>query len=741
MIAVPFIRRTAAPVAIIVAAALAAYANTFHVPFLFDDVSSIVDNPTIRQLWPPGQALSPPSDWGFTVSGRPVLNYSFALNYAVSGVHVWSYHAFNLLIHIFAGLLLFGLVRRTLGRPPLAAQFGEYSRPLALVIAALWTLHPLQTESVTYVAQRAESLMGLFFLLTFYAFARSLESPRPGRWRTVSFVACLLGVGTKEVTVLAPLLVFFYDRTFVAGGFRAAWQHRRWVHLSLAATWLPLAVLLATTGGNRGGTAGFNVGISWTGYWLTQFEAITRYLALSLWPHPQIFDYGKIVVTDLGAALWWAIPVAALVGATLLAVWRWPVAGFLGAWFFTLLAPTSVVPGTLQMIVEHRMYLPLAAVVAFSVGLAARWFGSRSAVAIGAGLALVAGLLTIQRNQVYRDETTMWQDVLAKRPANARAQNNLGLALYHQGKFEAAVTRYRESVRLDPSDAHAHYNLGLALMSSGHAADAIAPFAEAIRILPYFFSAHLNLGIVLAKLGRPEDALPHFMEALRYDPSPADTHFQLGVALAQLGRWPEAIQHYAQAVELNPSYAEAHSNWGVALVQINSASEAVGHFEAALRINPDLADAHFNLGLAYASLGRSADALAQYLDTVRLNPQHVDAQLNLGIALAQAGKLPEAIGHLEQAVQLRPDSPALHTNLATALVEAGRATDALSHYEITLRLRPGDAQANYNVGYALLAVGRGTEAKAHFENALRLQPGFAAARDMLRRLQVTPSSP
>lgn len=741
MIAAPFLRRTAAPVAIIVAAAFAAYANTFHVPFLFDDVSSIVDNPSIRQLWPPGPALSPPADWGFTVSGRPILNYSFALNYAISGVHVWSYHAFNLLVHILAGLLLFGLVRRTLVRPPLADRFGERAGPLALVIAALWTLHPLQTESVTYVAQRAESLMGLFFLLTLYAFVRSLDSFRPGCWRTISFLSCLLGVGTKEITVLAPLLVFLYDRTFVARSFRAAWRQRRWVHLSLVATWVPLAVLLATTGGNRGGTAGFNVGISWIGYWLTQFEAITRYLALSFWPHPQIFDYGKIVVTDIGAALGWAIPVVALVGATLMALWRWPVAGFLGAWFFALLAPTSVVPGTLQMVVEHRVYLPLAAVIVFAVGSVAKSFGNRTAIAVGASLALVAGTLTMQRNQVYRDDTTMWEDVLAKRPGNARAHNNLGLALYHQGKFDAAVTRYRESVRLDPSDAHAHYNLGLALMSAGHPTDAIAPLVEAVRILPYFFSAHLNLGIVLTKLGRPGEALPYFAEALRYDPSPADTHFQLGVALAQLGRWPEAVQHYAQAVELRPNYAEAQSNWGVALIQMNSTSEAVDHFEAALSLNSDLADTHFNLGLAFASLGRSADAFAQYSDAVRLNPQHVDAQLNLGVALAQAGRLPEAVAHLERAVQLRPGSPTLHTNLATALVEIGRATDALAHYETALRLRPDDAQAHYNVGYALLAAGRGSEAQPHFENALRLQPSFTAARDMLRRLQETPPAP
>jgi hypothetical protein len=165
--------------ALLTGASVFAYANTFQVPFLFDDMPSIVENPTIRHLWPPGQALSPPSEGGVTVSGRPVLNLSLAVNYAISGLDLWSYHALNLAIHLLAGLTLFGVVRRTLrtlrGRSPLAGDGSESpasgllhsdSDLVAFVVAALWLLHPLQTESVTYIIQRAESLMGLFFLFT-----------------------------------------------------------------------------------------------------------------------------------------------------------------------------------------------------------------------------------------------------------------------------------------------------------------------------------------------------------------------------------------------------------------------------------------------------------------------------------------------------------------------------------------------------------------------------------------------
>ena len=181
--------RTFALAGAIAAAAGLAYGRTFRAPLIFDDASSISGNPTLRHL---AAAVWPPA--GATVSGRPVLNLSLALDYAVSGTAVWSYHATNLLIHVLAGLTLFGIVRRTLGRRAAAS-----APQVAFCAALLWTLHPLLTESVTYVVQRAESLMGLFYLLTLYGVIRGAASEGPGgrRWYALSLCACLAGMGTK----------------------------------------------------------------------------------------------------------------------------------------------------------------------------------------------------------------------------------------------------------------------------------------------------------------------------------------------------------------------------------------------------------------------------------------------------------------------------------------------------------------------------------------------------------------
>ncbi|HWA10351.1 MAG TPA: tetratricopeptide repeat protein [Opitutaceae bacterium] len=686
---------------------LAAYANTFRVPFTFDDVSSVMDNPTILQLWPPWKALSPPERWGFTVSGRPLLNFSLALNYAISGFDVWSYHALNLLIHFLAALTLFGLMRRTFTRPVLADRFGEKAWPLALVITAVWALHPLQTEAVTYMIQRAESLMGLFFLLTIYGFVRSVETERGGKWQAVAVVSCLLGVATKEIPALAPIVVFLYDRTFVSGSFAEAWRRHRWRHLSLLATWVPLLWLLLGTGGDRGGTFHFRDGKMWVGHALTQFEAVTRYVGLTFWPHPQVFDYGEIPPPPLGVAAMWAFPLLVLLTATIWALWHRPVAGFLGACFFLILAPTSALPATLQIIVEHRMYLPLAAVLPLVFGAAALLLELRTVVIVGALVALAVGCLTRERNEVYRSGQALWEDNVAKRPENARALNNLGLTYYNLGRVQDSIPLYEKSRRLDPTVANTHFNLGLALMTVGRDSEAVPCFEEAVRILPYFSRAHLKLGIILMKLGREPEAVAHFQEAARYDSAPAEILFQYGVSLEELGRWDQAADQYAKAVQLDPKHAEAQSHWGTALFHLNAAPAAIEHFNAALRLKPGTADVHYNFGLALTAAGRPADAMSEYEEAIRLDPTLAGAQLNLGIALGQAGNLPGAIAHLQEAVRLRPD----------------------------------DARAQYNAGYAFLAAGRGPEAIPYFQNALRLQPGYAAARDMLRRLGATPLPP
>ncbi len=684
--------------AVIVLAVWAAYANSFSAPFVFDDLKSVTQNPTIRHLWPLSDVLSPPN----TVTGaagRPVVNLSLAVNYALGGLQVRGYHVVNALIHALAALALFGIVRRTLLRPVLRERFGSAALPLAFVAALLWALHPLQTESVTCIVQRTESLMGLFYLLTLYGFIRAVEAPAPRRWEIFTVAACLLGMATKEVMVSAPLLVLLYDRTFVAGTFRAAWQARWRFYAALAATWLLLG-WLATHTSQRGGVAGFGLGVSSWDYAVTQCRAIILYLRLAVWPSPLVVDYGASVAR-VGEVWPQALLLLALVAGTLVALRRRPVLGFVAFWFFAILAPSSsVVPLVSQTIAEHRMYLPLAAVVVLAVVGGYRWLGARS-LPVWLALAVAAGWLTAVRNEVYRDPLTLWGDTVAKQPGNMRAQLNLGTALTEAGQLEEARERFAAAVRLDPGNAEARY----------------------------------GYGNILLRLNRPAEAVEQHEAAVRLRPDYADAHYVLGTALLRQGRAGEAVEHFETALRIRPDFGDVHHTLAGMLAMSGRVDEALGHYAAALRLQPDNAGLQEELGNVLMRERRWAEAAEHYAAAARLQPESAALQVALGGALGRSGRVEEAITHFQAAAALEPDSVAAYYNLGSALFQERRFPEAAEQYAKVVRLQPEFAEAHNNLGNALVQLGRLDEAQAQYEETLRLKPGFTPARNNLARLE------
>jgi len=433
---------------------------------------------------------------------------------------------------------------------------------------------------------------------------------------------------------MAPPLVLLYDRTFVTHSFRAALRRRGTYYLFLASTWILLGALVFSGGGNRSGSAGFGSGIGWGSYVLTQFEAVVRYLALSIWPYPLAFDYGPLLRSP-AAAMPYAAVVLALWGITAWALTRragvpgklgWRAVGFAGAWFFLILAVTSLIPGGSEMIVERRMYLPLASVIAAGLIALYAWIGPR-AIGLGFVVAAVLGVLTWRRNLDYRSDWAIWNDSVAKYPHNSRAQYNLGVAYFNRGEHSEEIAHYQEALRLDPGNAEAHHSLANAWFQEKRPADAISEFAAALAL-------------------KPGDA------ALRYD---------FGTVLLQTGDLPSAAEQFEQAIRLRPAYPEAHDNLGTVLARTGRMPAAVAEYQAALALEPNSVGVQFNLANALSEVGRFADALPYYSSAVQAAPDNLAIQRNFGMALVQAGRPAQAIPHFETVLRQHPDdSDTLH---------------------------------------------------------------------------------
>jgi protein O-mannosyl-transferase len=658
--------RTTGWAALLLAAVVVlAYAGSVHVPFVFDDAGAVVTNPTIRRLdsW---SVLNPPAD-GSTTTGRPLVNLSYALNYAISGDRPWSYHAMNIAIHAANALLLMGIVGQTLRRRRAGGFPERRVAAVAFVAAAIWALHPLQTETVVTIAQRTESLCGLFYLLTLYAFIRATESEAASRgWAAVSVFACLCGMATKEVMVTAPIVVLLYDRTFLAGTFVAGWRSRRRYYFAVAGTWVLLAVLVLRSAGARGASAGFGLGVSWWHYLLQQSEALALYLKLSVWPHPLVLDYGTGVPNSLAAVAGPAVVVVALLVAAIWALVRRPVAGFFAATFFVLLAPSSsIVPLVTQTMAEHRMYLPLAALVVPLVLMGERTLRDRMRPAVAGFVVVALGCLTIARVALYGSPLSIWRNNVASYPSSARGHENLAVALQHAGRSTEADAEFSRAIALEPNYVTARYSWGVALQERGRLPEAIAQFETVVRLAPNHADAHVNLGNALVAAGRPADALPHFEAALRLQPA-----------------------------------ADAEYNYGVALLALDRGAGAAEHFRAAVELDPALAEPHFQLGRLAEHAGRNGEAETEYTATLKLAPNHVGAHARLGLLLAQTNRLSAATDHLQTALKLQPDNADVRANLGNVLLLQGRPREAIACYEEVLRQRPGDARTRENLELA-----------------------------------------
>ncbi|MBN1900486.1 tetratricopeptide repeat protein [Candidatus Sumerlaeota bacterium] len=549
---------------ILFACVLIAYSTSFKGGFILDDLSAIRENRTIRRLYPLSIPLTPPKQT--SVSGRPLLNLSFALNYAISGLDVGSYHLFNLLIHAASALLVYGVIRRALRF--FRNRFQTRADQIAFVSSLLWAVHPLQTESVAYIIQRAESLAGFFILGTLYCAVRSAETQKNIFWIMASVLSCALGILVKEVAAVAPLLVLSHDFLFSGDSWRGLARRRWMLYAGLFCSW---AILPLVSFGERSGSAGFGAaGYGPIAYGITQIGVITHYLRLCFHPHPLVFDYAWGVDENFGDVIFPGILLGGLLFLTLWFFIRRSPMGFPGAWFFLILAPTSsIFPIHTEVAAERRMYLPLAAVVVSVVLIFCRFFDllekrnpsfkthrSKAASMLAFLCVAILCVMTMERNTDYHDPEVLWKHVLEHQPQNSRAYLNLGIIYLEQGRKQDAIDIYEEA-------------LGCGIDTT-----------EGARV-------HANLAHLLLDQDQFEKAWEHYEKAVVSDPEGDVFMNYFGIDLGRRGRIREAETAFRKALEANPRNYSAHNNLGKILEILNKKQEARKHYEEALRLKPD----------------------------------------------------------------------------------------------------------------------------------------------------------
>ena len=547
------------------------YSNTLDVPYYLDDYHNITENHTLRLSSLTVEGLNNVFSGG-PLKARPVAYLSFAINYYFHQYNLYGYHLVNIAIHILTGFLLYLFIRITFRSPVLYSQ-SQKSLQIALFAALLWFVHPVQTQSVTYIVQRMNSLASMFYILAFWLYAKGRLSPEKkysGVWFAGCAISWVLAMGTKEIAATLPLFIFLYEWYFFRD-LDISWLKKRTVYIiGLFIALICLVYVYMGPDPIEKILSNYQMrDFSLQERLLTELRVIFFYVSLVFFPLPgrlslehnftlsgSLFDPSTTVLSLLGLLFIFTLAISYAK--------RYRLASFCVLWFLGNLAiESSVLP--LEILFEHRLYLPTMLIfvpICQIISTQMNWH--RLSIGLLLTIILVLGVMTYSRNQVWRDPVSFWTNSIRHSPGNARLYNNLGLVFYKRGEIPNSIKEFEEALRLNPAYALAHNNLGLSYRVLGNPDKAVLHFSRALFFNPKISEAHSNLGAIYGQQGQFNKSYLHLQEAVRLNPASANAHNNFGNILLLLGRFNEAIDHYREALRLMPNYEEAKYNLAIA---------------------------------------------------------------------------------------------------------------------------------------------------------------------------------
>ncbi|MBU2620986.1 MAG: tetratricopeptide repeat protein [Proteobacteria bacterium] len=707
----------------------AVYRQVINHEFItFDDNIYVTDNSIVKK----GISLSGVL-WAFKftdgksqVYWHPVTWLSHMLDYQLFDLNAGMHHLTSLLLHAANSILLFYI---------LSTVTGDLWR--SAFVAALFALHPVNVDSVAWIAERKNVLSTFFWMLTMLSYVYYTRHPDIIKY-FVTILFFVFGLLSKPMLVTLPFALFLFDywplERFELG--HPGLQKRLIFNIILEKT--PFFILsfvsvyLSSVSLRRIGNL---TSVNLVPMNLRLENAIVSYPAyigkmicpsdLSVYyPFPASIAVWKIVASLI-----------LLVSVTIYVLFKMSRFRFLGTgwfWFIGTLVPVSgIVQGGLwPMMADRWAYIPyIGLFVIISWGgyelLSKYHLNNYLAAAISITILFALSTATNIQLKYWQDSKSLYKHALEVGPVNPVMLNNMGNVLVKESKYSEAVSYYKEALILKPDYAKAHNNLATAFYKLGRIDDSIRYYSEALRYGPNIYKIHNNFGCVLFELGKGKEAMFHFIEALRINPDYDEAHYNLGLLLYRQGRIEQAVSHYARSVSLNPFYAEAHNNLGLAYNKLGRTGYAVKHYNEALRLDPNMPEAHVNLGEMLFYAGDYDKALSHLRRAAEIKPEDDSAMEKIKTVLEKNEKFQKEEKSILIKIAGKPGDFTLYVNLGDLYVKYKRFDSAEEHYKRAVMISPDNHEGIIKLAKIYAMKGNFSKAISEAERAIKLNPGYA----------------
>ncbi len=753
-------------IGLMVVLTIVAYSNTFHAPFQFDDEPNIRENSRIQIKTITFTSIKELVQNTYKENLRIFTFFTFALNYYFGRFNVFGYHLVNYLIHIASGIILFYLLLLTLNLPSLKERYGRFAFPTALFSSLLFLSHPIQTQSVTFIVQRLTSMAAMFYLLSMLLYVKGRLSKGKDQifYFAGSAVSYLLGLFSKENTAILPLFIALYEFYFFQN-LKLSFKGKKTFSYVIGAVLL-VAILGLLIWGKR------YVDYIIVEYqkWdftlfervLTQFRVVLFYLTLLIYPHPSRLnlDHDFAIskgILDPSTTLISILIVIGIIGYSVWVAKKRPLLSFFILWYFgNLVIESSIFP--LEMAYEHRLYLPMIGPTVLFVILVEKGWETLNGIVgrkqkavsriqeIAGGrqaegslkkdwplwvffivISLLFCIGTYQRNIIWKDPVTLWEDIIKKSPMKPRGHYNLGLYLVKTKKFGRGIEELNIGLKLDPRDREAYYNLGAAYQEMNSLDRAASYFLEFIRLAPKDPDGYNKMGQVKLLEKKTDEAIEYFKKGLKIEPNSAKLHGNLGGGFLQKNMLDEAIFELKKAVELDSNIIPFHLKLAEAYEKKGRPDLAKKVMEKVLEQDPSSFEMLVYEGTNYIQKGKFDEALSELKRALILNSTDPNVYQNMGLAYQKKRMIDDAISHYKKALELDGSLSEPRINLGEAYFKKGMVNEAISELKTALHLDPNRAEVHNNLGVIFLQMKKLDEAISSFKKAIAINNQYGDA--------------